>query len=346
MVDRRGQVAEFEDRAVFDAEDRSCGADRGREGLAGAAVEEATAFHADGAPGAVGDLRGIHREGTGTNLRQQRVSHVIEAHQATAEGGVGVIETDVERRRTAGAEDFAGARERAPGGRLAAKVVTGAGADGEIGKAGTGIEDGVAEAARGDVEVAREQGLRVELQHPCPALGDRPGGTHDGLELQGRAERIDVRDAVDVDGAHVDRAAGGAETDASFDDADRADVGRSGDDAACANRQDTLGAGTVGVQGVEGADCRVTRGAHVVEDDAELGVIADVIERALARDGGVVRRRDPAGGEEIHRCSADDEALQGVRRGRDIRGSLELDRALIDEGAAGVGVEAGETEHA
>ena len=225
MVDRRGQVAEFEDRAVFDAEDGGCRADGGREGLAGAAVEEATAFHADDAPGTVGDLGGIHRQGAGADLGQLGVSRVIEAHQATAEGRVAVIEADVEGRRTAGAEDITRAGERAPGGGIPPKVVTGTGTDREIGEAGTGIADAVAEAACGDVEVAGEDGLGVKLKDACARLGDRSRGGHDGLQLQGRAERIDVRDTVDVDGAHVDRAGGGAETDASFDDADRTDVG-------------------------------------------------------------------------------------------------------------------------
>ena len=309
MVDRRGQVAEFEDRAVFDAEDGGCRADGGREGFTSAAVEEATTFHADDTPGAVGDLGGIHRQGARADLRQQGVGRVIEAHQATAEGRVAVVEADIEGRRTAGAEDIARAGERAPGGGIPPKVVTGTGADGEIGEAGAGIADAVAEAAGGDVEVAREQGLRVKLQDPCPTLGDRTGGGDDGLELQGRAERIDVRDTVDVDGAHVDRAGGGAETDASFDDADRADVGRSGEDAARADRQNALGAGAVGVQGVERADGGITRGAHVVEDDPVLGVVTDVIKHARTRDGGVVLRRDPAGSEDVQRRAADDEAL-------------------------------------
>ena len=346
MVHGRGHVAEFEDGAVVDAEDGGRRGDGGREGLAGAAVEEATAFHADDAPGAVGDLGGIHRQGARADLGQLGVGRVIEAHHATAEGRIGVAEADVERRRAAGAEDFAGTGERAPGGRLAAEVVTGAGSDRQPGEARARVEDAIAETARVDVEVTGENGLGIELQDACAGLVDRAGGVDEGLQLQGGAERVDVRDAVDVDGADIDRATRRTEAETTFDDADRADIGRSGGDATRADRQDTLGAGTVSIEGAEGTDGRVARRADVIQDQAELGIITEVIERALARDSHVVRRRDQAGGEDVHRRAADHEALEGVRRRRDVRGALDMERALVDEGAAREGIEARDAEHA
>ena len=342
MINRRGQIAQLEHRTIVDAEDRGRGGDGSREGLAATAVEEATAFNADGAPSAGSVLGRIHGQGTRSHLGQKRVGGIVEAHQTTTEGRIAVIVADVEGRRAAGTEDITRAGERAPGGRLSTEIVTGAGTDREIGEAGTCIKDAIAETACEDVEVTREKGLGVELQDPCPALVHRTRGADDRLELQGRAERIDIGDAVDVDSTDTHRATGGAEANAAFDVADRADVGRSGRDAARADRQDALGAGTVGVEGVEGANRRVTRGAHVVEDDAILSIITDVIERTLPRDGDVVRGSDKAGGEDIHRRSADHETLQGVRRRRDVRGALDMDRALIDEGAASVAVRTGD----
>ena len=318
MINRRGQIAQLEHRTIVDTEDRGRGGDGSREGLAVTAVEEATAFDTNDAPGAVSVLGRIHGQGTRTHLGQKRVGGIVEAHQTTTEGRIAVIVADVEGRRAAGTEDITRAGERSPGGRLSTEIVTGAGADREIGEAGTCIKDAIAETACEDVEVTREKGLGVELQDPCPALVHRTRGADDRLELQGRAERIDIGDAVNVNGADIHRAAGGTEADATFNDADRTDVGRSGRDAARADRQDALGAGTVGVEGVEGTDGRITRGAHVVEDDTILSITTDVIERTLPRDGGVVRSSDKAGGEDIHRSPADHETLQGIRRRRDV----------------------------
>ena len=318
MINRRGQIAQLEHRTIVDTEDRGRGGDGSREGLAVTAVEEATAFDTNDAPGAVSVLGRIHGQGTRTHLGQKRVGGIVEAHQTTTEGRIAVIVADVEGRRAAGTEDITRAGERSPGGRLSTEIVTGAGADREIGEAGTCIKDAIAETACEDVEVTREKGLGVELQDPCPALVHRTRGADDRLELQGRAERIDIGDAVDVDSTDTHRATGGAEANAAFDDADRTDVSRSGRDAARADRQDALGAGTVGVEGVEGTDGRITRGAHVVEDDTILSITTDVIERTLPRDGGVVRSSDKAGGEDIHRSPADHETLQGIRRRRDV----------------------------
>ena len=345
MIDRRGQVAEFEHRTIVDAEDRGRRGDGGREGLTRAAVDEAAAFDADGAPGAVGVLGGVHGQRTGADLGQHGVGRVIEPHEASREGGVGVVVADVEGRRARGAEDLTRAGERAPGGGLAAEVVTGARGDRQVREARTGVAGAVTEAACEDVEVAGEAGLGVELEDAQAGLGDRAGGGDDGLQLQGRAQGIDVADAVDVDRADVDGAARRAEAEPAFDDADGADVGRGGEDAARADGQDALGARAVAVQGVERADGGVARRADVVEDEPVLGVVPDVVQHARARDRGVIGRGETTGGEQVHGRAAHDEPLEGIGRGGDVRSTLDMERALVDEGAAGVGVRAGETQH-
>ena len=338
------RVIEQQRAADVDVEGRlgRAGRDEGRAGCAG--VGQRAAADGDGAEGTRGGLGRGHGQRAGADLVDQREGRVVEAHEATLEGRVCVVEADVERRGAQRAEDVAGAGEAAPGGVQVVEIEARAGGEDEGREARAGVGHAGPDAAVRDGEVGAEEGLGAEIEHAVAGLGDATGRADDGLEGERRAERIDVAEATDRDRGDVDGVRRGAEVDASFDERSGGDVGRSGEQAAGADGQDTGRASAVGLAVREGTDITRAVGAVVVERQLREGVVTEEDDRAVAVDGDFVAEGDGIRtvGEELAGVlprAIDDETLGGIRRERKgVGGRPKHNLTVGDRSAAGVGV--------
>ena len=333
------RVVELEDTIRVSHEGGSLqrGAD---EGLARTGILQRAAADDGLAVRGVAILGGVEREDAAAKLGQGRVEGVVEALEAAGERRGGAVEADLEVGRRDAAEDVAGAGERTPGGVGVIEVITRARRQGEAGEARAGVGHAVAEAAGRDGQAAGELRLGAELQHAVAGLGQAAGRTDDRLEGEARAQRIHVGGAVDVDRGDVDRVGGRTEVHAAFDDARGGDVLRRGDDAAGADREDATRAEAGGAVGGEGADDR--RAAEVVELHARESVIAEEVKGAGAVDDDRVARGDRARGERGDVTAADAHARGRVGGQRDEARGGDIERALVDDRAAGVGVGRGQ----
>ena len=353
-----GRAVVEEQRAPVAHHEVRGGRGRGDESLAGVGVAQRAAEDGEGAVGAGGGLGRREGQGAGTDLGDVVDDRVIEALEAAGEGRAGVVVADVEGRddlrglaREGGIEDVARAGEGSPGGGEIGEVVTGAAGDREGRVTRTGVEHAVTQAARGDREGAREAGLGAHLQHPGAVLGDAKTGTDDRLEREPGQERRDVRHAGGADRIDRHRARRGSarigEVDAPFDRGDRADVLGGGHDAARADGEHPGAAESGRMVVVEGADGGIGRTAIVVEDDPLEGVVAEEVEVRVAVERDDVRRGDLAGDRvrsrtHVHRGAVEDEPVGRDRGGGDDRTGRrgeEVDRAAVDDRAAGVGGE-------
>ena len=208
------------------------------------------------------------------------------------------------------------------------------------------------DAAGGDGEASREGVLSAELEEAVTGLGDGDAESDDvGRDVEGRGQlgvdrgltgQADTGDVEDVGArGEGEAAAGDAGSDA------RVGGGR-GDRGQAGEREDAVRADAdVGEVGA------AVFAAEVVERQAGEGVDRVVREGqaagAVDRDG--VGRIDRALGEDVHpREEAGLAAVDGHAAGRDdddsVGGGGDVDLALVDDGAAGVGVGGGEGEDA
>ena len=241
-----------------------------------------------------------------------------------------------------------------------------AGADGHADRAGAErpTEDTIAtlhrgaaraddEAARADGEPAGELVLAGELEQAVAGLGDRDARTRDDRgDVEGREDVRDRRrDARDLDGVDVEDLGPGGQDDASVGDfGDDVRIIRGGREGrGAAQRQERvdpdvevgeLGAGVLAATVVEG-----DRGEFVD------GVLGEGETTAAVDGDGVGGRDGPRGvdidGREVLTAptAVEDDAAGGDDHGGRAR-RVDVQVAGIDDGAAGVGVGAGEDLHA
>ena len=338
------RVIEQQRAADVDVEGRlgRVGRDEGR--AVGAGVGQRAAADGDRAERARSRLGRGQGQRARADLVDQREGHVVEAHEATREGRVDVVEADVERGITQRAEDVARTGETTPGGVLIVEIEARAGVQDEGREARAGVGHAGADAARGDGEVGTEEGLGAEIEHAVAGLGDAAGRADDGLEGERRTERVDIGEAADRDRGDVDRVRRGAEVHAAFEERDRGDVGRGGMQAARADGQDAAGTVAAGLVVREAADVAGSVGAVVIERQLAEGVVTEEDDRAVAVDGDLVAEGDGVRtvGQELA-CilpgTIDDEALRGVGRQRQGVGAGPKHELTGGDGrATGVGV--------
>ena len=337
VVEIGRRVVDPERAAGVDVE-RGLGREGRDEGLAGAFVGERAAADGERAERAGDGLGRGQGQLAGADLVDQAVGGVVEAHEATAERRIRVVEAHVERRGAERAEDVAGTGEAAPGGIQVVEVETRAGVEGERREAGAGVGHAGLDAARGDGEAAREEVLGAEFEHAVALLRDAAGRADDALEGERGAERVDVAEAAGRDRGYVHEVGRGAEVDATFDVRRRGDVVRRGPEAAGADGQDAAGTGAVGLVGGEGADEGGVGGAFVVDGQLGDGVVTEVAELGRTVEGHFVAGGDDADTVGLDLAAVDDQSLRDVGRERDVRGTADAEPTLVDERAAVVGV--------
>ena len=241
-----------------------------------------------------------------------------------------------------------------------------AGADGHADRAGAErpTEDTIAtlhrgaaraddEAARADGEPAGELVLAGELEQAVAGLGDRDARTRDDRgDVEGREDVRDRRrDARDLDGVDVEDLGPGGQDDASVGDfGDDVRIIRGGREGrGAAQRQERVGSDVEVGELVAG----VLAAAIVEGDRGEFvdGVLGEGETTAAVDGDGVGGRDGPRGvdidGREVLTAptAVEDDAAGGDDHGGRAR-RVDVQVAGIDDGAAGVGVGAGEDLHA
>ena len=312
----RGDVADVRDLAEHGHHEvRAVDADRGD--AAGLADGEG-AVEREGAAGGAGVVEG-GQAGEG---------------QVVADRAVVVVDEE----RGAGRERGGTGAERAGGEAVAALEGRAVGADDD--------------AARGDGEAAREGVLAAELEEAVAGLGDGDAEADDvGRDVEGRGQfGVDRGLTGQADAGDIEDVGARGEGEAAARDAggDARVAGGRGDRGQARERKDAVRAGAdVGEVGT------AVFAAGVVERQAGEGVDGVVRERqaAGAVDRDAVGRGDGALREDVHpREEAGLAAVDGHAAGRDDDGAVggggDVDLALVDDGAAGVGVGGGEGEDA
>ena len=172
------------------------------------------------------------------------------------------------------------------------------------------------------------------MQDTVPRLGDTAGRTDNRLQGQGRAERIDVVEAADINWSDVDDIGGCAEINAAFNEGHGGHVGRSGRKATHTNSQDTARTQARATDGTEGAHIARPVGAIVIKREFAESIIPKEANRSVTIEGDLVARVDCIGriGQEVPRTdggAVHDEALGRIRRQRDDAAAIAQNKGTV-----------------